>query len=193
MDLLNKFNELHGKGYPLHEIVENIFLNYNAYTNNDDVYIIKKQIANEFNVEINNVKLIGSSHTGFKNFVPREITKDYDFAIIDPFLFREYLLKVDINKVSEKNQRSYTFNLSKGKMHILYASNEVKKEIEEKLETVKSKTKDRHNITIDKSVSICFYVSERSFIKNLCSYFTSIITKSMKEIVPDIKEIEKIH
>ncbi len=199
MDLLSKFHELHGAGHPLHEIVENIFLNYNAYTNNDDIYFIKKLIANEFKVEINNVKLIGSSHTGFKNFEPRDITKDYDFAIIDPFLFREYLLEIDINKLNKQRTYNYTNNLSKGKIHVLYAPKEVKEKIENKLENVKSSIYDIRGIKIDKSISVCFYVSERAFIKNLCDYFTKEISKSMEEdkvvnnnITTAIKSVEKI-
>lgn len=199
MDLLSKFNELHKKGQPLEEIVENIFLNYNAYTNNDDIYVIKKQIAKEFNVEINNVKLIGSSHTGFKNFVPREVTKDYDFAIIDPFIFREYLLRVDINKLGSKNKYEYINNISKGKIHILYAPSEIKKEIEDKLENIKSKIKDNYSVTIDKSISVCFYVSERAFIKGLCKFFTIELSKSMpkangmEKSMSSIKNVDKIH
>lgn len=45
MDLLEKFKELYDKGYPLQDVVENIFLNYNAHADNDDIYMLKKQNA----------------------------------------------------------------------------------------------------------------------------------------------------
>ena len=118
---------------------------------------------------------------------------------MDPFIFREYLLRVDINKLGSKNKYEYTNNISKGKIHILYAPSEIKKEIEDKLENIKSKIKDNYSVTIDKSISVCFYVSERAFIKGLCKFFTIELSKSMpkangmEKSMSSIKNVDKIH
>lgn len=192
MDLLEKFEELHSKGCTIQDIVENIFLNYNAYTNNDDVYYLKKQIAVRYGVELNCVKLIGSSHTGFKKFEKRTRTKDYDFAIIDPFLFREYLLRVNTSEIKKEDFSLYTNNLARGKLHILYVNNSVKEEIKSELANIKLKVKKENKVEIDKDISICFYISEQAFINSLTTYFTMQLASSMREGTDKIKQLKKV-
>lgn len=193
MDLLDKFNELHSKGYSMQNIVENIFLNYNAYTNNDDIYFLKKKISSYFKVELNNVKLIGSSHTGFKEFRPREQTKDYDFAIIDPFLFREFLLKIKTNQMNMHNMELYVKNLAEGKLHILYSNKEIKTNIKMILEDIKLQIEKEEKIKIDKDISVCFYISEKAFINNLTGYFNRVLAASIRNENSEIKALEKVH
>lgn len=193
MDLLGKFNELYSKGYPMGIIVENIFLNYNAYTNNDDIYFLKKKIATHFKVELNCVKLIGSSHTGFKEFKPRQETKDYDFAIIDPFIFRKFLLKIETNKMNEYNSNMYAKNLMQGKLHILYSNREVREQLDEELEEIKQEMEKDQSIKIDKHISMCFYISEEAFINNLISYFNRVLLESMKSEKSNLKPLKKIY
>ncbi|HDI3056377.1 hypothetical protein HYH85_11330 [Clostridium botulinum] len=193
MDLLDKFNELHSKGYSMQNIVENIFLNYNAYTNNDDIYFLKKKISSYFKVELNNVKLIGSSHTGFKEFRPREQTKDYDFAIIDPFLFREFLLKIKTNQMNMHSMELYVKNLAEGKLHILYSNKEIKTNIKMILEDIKLQIEEEEKIKIDKDISVCFYISEKAFINNLTGYFNRVLAASIRNENSEIKALEKLH
>lgn len=163
--ILNKFIELYNKGKTFEEISENIFLNYSATKDNDLIYEMKKKISQEFSVDLMHIHLIGSSHTGFsKDFIEKD-GKDYDFCIIDHFIFEKLLLKVKTENINKENiKKKFYENLSNGKLHYCYIDNELKQELKNKLEQI------RIELKIDKEISICFYISEKAFIKILSNF-----------------------
>ena len=110
MDYIEKMQELLSSGYSKTEVAENLYLNYHSIINTDEVYKIRKRIAHDYDCNINDVKLIGSAHTGYtykeERLQKREHPKDYDFAIINANVFVKYFHKVDINKIA-KNHKNY--------------------------------------------------------------------------------------
>lgn len=192
VDLLKKFLELHNKGQSISEITENIFLNYNAFDNNDEIFVLKKLISQKFNVEINSVKLIGSSHTGFKDFEKKDNPKDFDFAIIDPFYFREIMYKVNINNLKEENKVNYIENVLKGKIHVLYINNEIKYDINQNILAVKDRYFEITGKKIVKSLTVCIYISEKSFAKCQSDFLQLKFAEHLKRESAVIKEIKKI-
>ncbi|WP_306583930.1 hypothetical protein [Fusobacterium ulcerans] len=162
--ILRKFEELHRNGKTFEEISENIFLNYSAIKDIDLIYEIKKEISKEFSVNLMHIHLIGSSHTGFsKDFVEKD-GKDYDFCIIDSQIFQEFLLKVQINRITSTDLKCFYKNLSEGKLHYHYVDDELKNELYEIFEKIRMK------LQIDKEISICFYISEKAFIKKISKF-----------------------
>lgn len=79
------------------------------------------------------------------------------------------------------------------KINILYAPNNIMSEIQERIEHVKTNLMDTYNINITKSISICFYISEKAFIQNLCKYFQKSIAESMRAESSGIKEMPKLY
>lgn len=162
--ILSKFIELYDKGKTFEEISENIFLNYSAIKDNDLIYEMKKKISKEFSVDLIHVHLIGSSHTGFsKNFIEKD-GKDYDFCIIDHFIFEKFLLKVKIENINQKNKDKFYKNLCIGKLHYYYVDNELKQELKDKLEQI------RIELNTNKEISVCFYISEKAFVKVISKF-----------------------
>ncbi|CAL7900382.1 hypothetical protein MWG07_11640 [Fusobacterium necrophorum] len=163
--ILNKVREFLKNGETFTNIAENIILNYSSCYNNDLVYKIKKQISTEFNVELMHVHLIGSSHTGFsKSFIEKE-GKDYDFCIVDSKVFQVFLLKINLNEISKKNINFFHKNLANGKIHYHYINHSLKNELSSKLNKI------RKVLNIEKEISICIYISEEAFIKNVASFW----------------------
>ncbi|WP_175613226.1 hypothetical protein [Fusobacterium mortiferum] len=161
--ILDKFKLFESEGKSFEEISENIYLNYSSIKDIDLIYKIKKEISKEFSCGLMQILLIGSSHTGFsKNFEKTE-GKDYDFCIIDYQIFEKILLKVQTTKLY-KNKDNFYKNLSKGKLHYHYVDNELKRELEDIFERI------RLNLKISKQISICFYISERAFIKVIANF-----------------------
>lgn len=170
--ILEKFNELIKKGVNFENIAENIILNYSAINNNDLIYEIKKEISLNFNVDLMHIHLIGSSHTGFsKHFLEKE-GKDYDFCIIDSKVFQKYLLKININTISKRNSDNLFSNLKNGKIHYHYIDKELKNEINQILQKIRIKLK------IEKEISICIYISEEAFIKNISNFWENMWLKN---------------
>ncbi|WP_315324359.1 hypothetical protein [Fusobacterium pseudoperiodonticum] len=162
--ILEKFNELLEKGEKFENIVENIILNYSSINNNDLIYKIKKEISLKFSVDLMHIHLIGSSHTGFsKTFVKKE-GEDYDFCIIDSKVFQKYLLKVDIKEISKNKLQKFYFNLKNGKIHYHYINVSLKNEIVKIMEEI------RISLKIEKEISVCIYISEEAFVKNISSF-----------------------
>lgn len=103
MDYIKKLEDLLSKKYSYREIAENLYLNYCSLIDTDEVYRIRKKLSQIFVCNLNDVRLIGSAHTGysFKNdkLEIRNNPKDYDFAIIDPVVFATYFHKINVSKI----------------------------------------------------------------------------------------------
>lgn len=180
-NLLDIFNSLREEGTDTSSIIQNIFLNYNAYRDNNLIYTLKKAISNEFHIDFNNVKLIGSAHTGFNKktgSLKSVITpNDFDFAIIDSKLFSDILLSIDFSQVNPEATDCFKNNIIKGKLHILYTSNAVKTDINNRIQKAISRT----GTIVEKKVTICVYPSEEAFLKNQEEYFSRLISSDLKQ------------
>jgi len=93
------------EGYSFEEITENLYLNYSAAIDIDEVYRIRKKISERYGCNLNDVKLIGSSHTGYTykegKLQIRDNPKDYDFEIIGSEIFAKYFHKVNCDALIE--------------------------------------------------------------------------------------------
>lgn len=192
-DYLTKCFELHEKGKKTIEIIENIYINYGAFDNNDNIYEYKKIIANEFNIALKDIKLIGSSHTSFSKkegiLKRKEVINDYDFAIIDTTLFNKYWSEIITNNShirSDKMQIFYEY-LKKGKIHPLY--------LDRNSSIYKNITTNLNCIKADKKISICVYAFEKAFIKNLCDYLEKDFIEYFREkkaFKNEVKSMDKL-
>lgn len=190
---LEKCFELYSSGKNIKQIIENIYINYASIDNNDKIYEYKKIISQEFDISLKDIKLIGSSHTLFSikdGTKEKTSSNDYDFAIINTSLFNKYWSKIMLN---DKEPKKTFFNyLILGKIHPYYLAHDgiVYKEIKNKLK----------KLDADKSATICIYMCEEFFIKNLCDYLESDLIKyfnRLKNDVPStgtliVKELNKI-
>lgn len=180
------FFELLEKGYSLEEITENIYLNYNAYDDVDIIYRTKKLISQSYNCPINSIKLIGSAHTGFSVDKFNLLTKqpaDYDFAIVDAAIFIKFYHKIVFDNLTSWNKKHYVLNFVSGKIHPLYINRETKDEINKINKSIQEK------MGLTKHITICFYLSEESFIKNLLLYYNDVYTNYLKQIAKDTLEV----
>lgn len=169
--ILEKVNELLKKGVSFKNIAENIILNYSAINNNDLIYEIKKYIAQKFNVDLMHIHLIGSSHTGFSKYFIEKEGKDYDFCIVDSKVFQKYLLKINTKHIDKNDLDNLFSNLKNGKIHCLYIDKDLKNEINQIMEKIRIKLK------IEKQISICIYISEEAFIKNISKFWENMWIK----------------
>lgn len=169
--ILEKVNELLKKGVSFKNIAENIILNYSAINNNDLIYEIKKYIAQKFNVDLMHIHLIGSSHTGFSKYFIEKEGKDYDFCIVDSKVFQKYLLKINTKHIDKNDLDNLFLNLKNGKIHCLYIDKDLKNEINQIMEKIRIKLK------IEKQISICIYISEEAFIKNISKFWENMWIK----------------
>jgi len=176
-DYLEKCFQLHEQGKTVEEIIENIYINYASFIDNDKIYEYKKIISDQFNVSLKDIRLIGSSHTYFSKkdglLKNKEVTNDYDFAIINTSLFNKYW-SIILNDSSQiYNKKIFYKYLSNGKLHPLYLNKNstLFKDIKSKISLLNS----------DKSSSICIYAFENAFIKNLCHYLESDFIDYFKE------------
>ena len=180
MSFESKFLELIGKGHNLQDISENIFLNYGAYENNDLIYRIKKLISYKYNCNLNSIKLIGSAQTGFsKNnnlLKVKQTPKDYDFAIIDSMVFTNFFHLTDLKNLYGDKKDRYTKNLLVGKLHPLYQD---KKSLDG-INNINAQICEE--LGLNKKVTVCFYLSEKSFIQNLTDYFDEVYVEYLKKI-----------
>lgn len=165
------------------EILTHFFLNCSSYKKNDIIFLLKKEISKEFEIDIKDIKLIGSGHTGFylnklnNKLERRKNIKDYDFIIIDTNFFNKILTEiVDKDYYSTFQYRGiidrppkdiFERNLRKGKIHLRYVDKKFRvicyfKSLEKMLEK-------RFNMTL--KVSCCIYKTEKDFLKYLYSYY----------------------
>lgn len=180
MDYIKKLEDLLSKKYSYREIAENLYLNYCSLIDTDEVYRIRKKLSQIFVCNLNDVRLIGSAHTGysFKNdkLEIRDNPKDYDFAIIDPVVFATYFHKINVSKIEAKNIGNYTKYILQGKIHPLYADSKFLKEIQTMYINISGE------LGIKRHITVCFYLSEKAFIEGLVMYNHQLYTMMLKKI-----------
>lgn len=197
MDYIKKLEELLSKGYTHQEIAENLYLNYQSVIDTDEVYKIRKKISQKYLCNINDVKLIGSAHTGYTHtngkILKRENPEDYDFAIISAEVFVRIFHKVNLKNL--RNNELYQRNVLRGKIHPFYADNKLCTEINNNNKDISEELK------ITRHISVCFYLSEKAFIDGLVQYNNELYTAKLKQLkdnsiskIPDmpIKDIDKM-
>lgn len=186
--MIEKLNELK-KLMSDEDILANLFLNYSSYNNNDIVFILKKEISKRMEVDIKDIRLIGSGHTGFsvnrnkEKIGIKDKIKDYDFAIIDREFFHKLSKEIDEknlylpgntskypafkNQVIKTNKEMFEQNFSKGKLHLMY----VKKElfVIKICEQLERFLKEKFSISL--KISCCIYETEKVFLNNQNMYY----------------------
>lgn len=180
MDYIENMQSMLSDGYTMNEVAENLYLNYHSVINIDEVYQLRKAIATKYDCNLNDVKLIGSSHTGYTykdgKLLKRENPKDYDFAIINADVYIRFFHMIDIEKISGKGKRLYTNGILHGKLHPLHAG----KRFLEKLEKMNKEIMEETGVS--KHVSICFYLSEKDFIDGLVKYDSELYAGELRRI-----------
>jgi len=201
MDYIEKMQELLSIGFSKTEVAENLYLNYHSVINTDEVYKIRKRIASDFKCNINDVKLIGSAHTGYTykegKLLKRDNPKDYDFAIINMDVFVRFFHEVDFTKIPKDSKEKYTRSILYGKIHPLYVNTKLLRNLEKNNKAIMK------DLEVERHISVCFYISEQAFIEGLVSYNKGLYTGELKRIREgnpkmemvdtfEIKEIEKM-
>ncbi|MGL6098691.1 MAG: hypothetical protein ACRC0G_03590 [Fusobacteriaceae bacterium] len=170
------------------DILSNLFLNYSSFKNNDIIFILKKELSKNLKIDIKDIRLIGSGHTGFRRNLENKIEKieeikDYDFVIINKELFQSTYNYIDSNnlyleKIQKypifKNQKTpreiFEQNYKNGKLHLRY--------IDKKFYIIKiCKRLDeilQKKFNINLKVSCCIYETEANFIKNQKKYYLNL-------------------
>lgn len=177
---IEKMQNMLSEGYSMSEVAENLYLNYHSVINTDEVYRLRKAIAKSYNCNLNDVKLIGSSHTGYTfkegKLLKRDNPKDYDFAIINGDVFTRFFHMVDMDKIGGEHKRMYIGAILHGKLHPLHAGQEFLEMLEKKnLEIME-------NLNVSKHVSVCFYLSEKAFIDGLVKYNNELYVAELRRI-----------
>ena len=179
-DYIEKMQGMLSDGYSMEEVAENLYLNYHSVINTDEVYRLRKMIAKKYNCNLNDVKLIGSSHTGYTykegKLQKRDNPKDYDFAIINTDVFVKYFHMVNLDKISKAEKMKYMRGILNGKIHPLYADKKFLNDIE------KINLGIMNELNVMKHVSICFYLSEKAFIDGLVEYNSELYTGELRRI-----------
>ena len=179
-DYIDKMQDLLLKGYSHTEVAENLYLNYHSVKNTDEVYKLRKALAIEYQCNINDVKLIGSSHTGYaykdEMLYKRDDPEDYDFAIINADTFVRFFHMVDIDKIRDVAQKSYIEGIVGGKLHPLHADIGFLKRVNKINKGVMKA------LNVKKSVSVCFYLSEKAFIDGLVKYNSKLYAQVLQEM-----------
>ncbi|MDD6734650.1 MAG: hypothetical protein PUE21_08970 [Lachnospiraceae bacterium] len=180
MNYIDKMMNMLKEGYSFEEITENLYLNYSAAIDIDEVYRIRKKISERYGCNLNDVKLIGSSHTGYTykegKLQIRDNPKDYDFGIIGSEIFTKYFHKVNCDALSERQKNSYMFNIMNGKLHPLYAG----RDFLDELESINSDI--QKELSVKRHITVCFYLSEYDFINGLVDYSRSLYAVKLKEM-----------
>lgn len=188
MNYIDKMMHMLEEGYTFEEITENLYLNYSAAIDVDEVYRIRKRISEKYGCNLNDVKLIGSSHTGYTykegRFQVRDDPKDYDFGIISSEVFTKYFHKVNLNDMSNKKKNSYMVNIMNGKLHPLYAG----KGFLDELEAINSDI--QNELSVKRHITVCFYLSEYDFINGLVGYSKKLYAVKLKEMEENKSFIE---
>lgn len=191
MDYIEKLEDLLSQKYTYREIAENLYLNYHSVIDTDEVYRIRKKLSEVFMCNLNDVKLIGSAHTGytFKNdkLEIRKNPKDYDFAIINASVFIKYFHMVDIKKIERSNLNTYSMYILEGKLHPLYADRKFLKVME------KIYLEVANDLNIERHITVCFYLSEKAFIEGLVQYnhklYNAELKKVSQKMIEDVPEM----
>ncbi|MGL6131219.1 MAG: hypothetical protein ACRCZ9_06370, partial [Fusobacteriaceae bacterium] len=94
------------------DILSNLFLNYSSFKNNDIIFILKKELSKNLKIDIKDIRLIGSGHTGFRRNLENKIEKieeikDYDFVIINKELFQSTYNYIDSNNLYLEKIQKY--------------------------------------------------------------------------------------
>lgn len=180
MDYIEKMQDMLSEGYSMDEVAENLYLNYHSVINTDEVYRLRKAIAKKYNCNLNDVKLIGSSHTGYTykegKLLKRDNPKDYDFAIINADVYTRFFHMVDYDKIVDEHKREYVGGILRGKLHPLHADKEFLNKLEKKNATIMKE------LEISKHVSICFYLSEKDFLDGLVYYNSELYAGELRRI-----------
>lgn len=180
MDYIENMQNMLSSGYTMIEVAENLYLNYHSVINTDEVYQLRKAIAKKYDCNLNDVRLIGSSHTGYTykdgKLLKRENPKDYDFAIINADVYIRFFHMVDIDKIDKNEKRMYTNGILRGKLHPLHAGKSFLKELEKKNKEIMKE------LDVSKHVSVCFYLSEKDFIDGLVNYNSELYTGELRRI-----------
>ena len=188
MNYIDKMMHMLEEGYTFEEITENLYLNYSAAIDVDEVYRIRKRISEKYGCNLNDVKLIGSSHTGYTykegRLQVRDNPKDYDFGIISSEVFTKYFHKVNLNDMSNKKKISYMVNIMNGKLHPLYAG----KGFLDELEAINSDI--QNELSVKRHITVCFYLSEYDFINGLVGYSKKLYAVKLKEMEENKSFIE---
>ncbi len=185
----SKIIELKEQKYSDREIIENIFLNYPSKYQNDIIYRIKKKMSEYFNVPINNIKLIGSAHSGIKIKENDTIfdldPNDLDFAIIDSRCYSKELLRIKESKSVKYTSRDrFNGNLFFGKIHYAYV-----KQDQDQSEFFSSLEKE---LGMEKKISICIYISEDFFLAGLESFYQDKLTKYYEKYRENKRDISNL-
>lgn len=171
------------------DILANLFLNYSSYENNDVVFILKKEISKKMSVDIKNIRLIGSGHTGFsvnrekQKIESKDKIRDYDFVIIDKNFFDRIKNEIDEknlylqgdatkylvfkNQKIKTNKEMFQQNFSKGKLHLMYAKKELF--IVKICEQLEKFIKEKFEMSL--KISCCIYETEKDFLNNQNHYY----------------------
>lgn len=188
MNYIDKMMDMLERGYTFEEVTENLYLNYSAAIDVDEVYRIRKKISEKYECNLNDVKLIGSSHTGYTykdgELQERENPKDYDFGIIGSEIFTKYFHKVKYKNITSKQKNSYIGNVMNGKLHPLYAD----KDFREELESVNRNI--QNELSVKRHITVCFYLSEYDFINGLVDYSKNLYIIKLKELEKQKSYIE---
>lgn len=180
MDYIDKMQELLSIGYSNREVAENLYLNYHSVINTDEVYKIRKRLAVDYKCNINDVKLIGSSHTGYTykdgKLLKRDDPKDYDFAIINTDVFVEFFHKVELDKIYYSHKSRYIGSMLNGKLHPLHVNKKLQLELD------KVNTNIMKDLHVKRHISVCFYISEKAFIDGLVSYNGELYAGELKRL-----------
>jgi hypothetical protein len=180
MDYIEKMQNMLSNGYSMDEVAENLYLNYHSVINTDEVYRLRKAIAKKYNCNLNDVKLIGSAHTGYTykdgKLQKRDNPKDYDFAIINADIFIRFFHMVDVDKIVANERRMYIDGILHGKFHPLHAGQEFLRKLEKKNATIMKE------LEVSKHVSVCFYLSEKDFIDGLVNYNSELYAGELRRI-----------
>lgn len=190
MDYVKNIEDMLKAQYTKEEVAENIYLNYQSAFETDEIYKIRKQLSLEYNCNLNDVKLIGSAHTGYTiksgKLERREVPNDYDFGIIDTNTFVNFFHKINFNNIKKDKKQNLTNNLLNGKIHPLYADDA----FVNKLNDVNRKIQMKLNV--DRHISVCFYISEKAFIKGLVKFNNKLFAEKYKQIADDRANIESV-
>lgn len=188
MNYIDKMIQMLKADYSIEEITENLYLNYSAAIDTDEVYKIRKRISCAYGCDLNEVKLIGSSHTGYTykkgKLQERNDPKDYDFGIISASTFTKQFHEVCIDKIRMEKKNAYIYNILKGKLHPYYAN----KDYLEKIERINSII--QKELGVKRHITVCFYLSEQDFISGLVEYSEQLYLAKLKEIKESTEYID---
>lgn len=190
------------------DILANIFLNCSSYACNNVIFLLKKKLSENLGLDLKDIKLIGSGHTGFtlnkeKSLQMREKIKDLDFVIINQNYFEKMYEEIKENNLIDPNKglkyppvKNYKYltseelfykNYKNGKLHLMYVK--PKFIVIEKCKEIDKYLNESFNINL--KISCCIYRSEKEFLENQNKYYLVSLKKIEKEKIES--SLEKIY